>query len=102
MPKGRPVRSDIRQNMVELLYFMQRAYGYDIYKAYVKVFPKVTMRSIYYNLKKGLALGEFAIDKIEQEKGSYSWGDSAQKVYYKLGRNAKPRADKRVQDFLKK
>ena len=53
MPKGRPVKSEIRQNIVEILYFMKQGYGYEIYKAYVKIFPKVTMRSIYYHLKKG-------------------------------------------------
>jgi len=53
MPKGRPVKSEIRQNIVEILYFMKQGYGYEIYKVYVAIFPKVTMRSIYYHLRKG-------------------------------------------------
>ena len=65
MPKGRPVKSEIRQNIVEILYFMKQGYGYEIYKVYIAIFPKVTMRSIYYHLKKGTSLGEFKVSKIE-------------------------------------
>ena len=46
MKKGRPVRSEIRQNIVEILHFIKKAYGYEIYKIYVAIFPKVTLRSI--------------------------------------------------------
>ena len=70
MPKGRPVKSEIRQNIVEILYFMKQGYGYEIYKAYIAIFPKVTMRSIYYHLKKGTSLGEFKVSKVEKEKTS--------------------------------
>jgi len=48
--RGRPVKSEIRQNIVEILFYLKRAYGYDIYKVYIKIFPKVTLRSIYYHL----------------------------------------------------
>ena len=64
MARGRPVQSPIRQNIVELLYFLKKGYGYDVYKVYKSIFPAVTMRSIYYHLKKGVALGEFKVDKI--------------------------------------
>ena len=47
MPRGRPIKSAIRQNVVEILYFLKKGYGYDIYKAYRDIFPAVTMRSIY-------------------------------------------------------
>jgi len=57
MKKGRPVKSEIRQNMVEILHFIPKAYGYELYKVYVAIFPKVTLRSIYYHLKKGVDLG---------------------------------------------
>jgi len=67
MTRGRPVRSVIRQNVVEILFHLGKAYGYDIYKIYKAVFPKVTLRSIYYHLKKGVSLGEFKVEKIEQE-----------------------------------
>jgi|TARA_B100001971_G_C17803135_1_gene340331 hypothetical protein len=102
MPKGRPIRSEIRQNMVELLHFMKRGYGYEIYKAYIAVFPKVTMRSIYYHLKKGTDLGEFKVDKIEREKGEYSWGGEAEKIYYALGKDAKPTSNDKVKEYFDK
>jgi hypothetical protein len=100
MPRGRPVKSQIRQNIVEILYFLGKAYGYDIYKIYKAVYPKVTLRSIYYHLRKGVQLGEFKVEKIEREKGDYSWGGEAEKIYYALGPNAKPSVDQKVKDYL--
>lgn len=96
MPRGRPIRSEIRQNIVEILYFMKEGYAYQVYKEYRKIYPKVTMRSIYYHLKKGLTLGEFKISKVEKEKGDYSWGTEAEKTYYALGPSAKPKIDDKV------
>ena len=100
MAKGRPVKSEIRQNIVEILYFMKQGYGYGIYKAYVAIFPKVTMRSIYYHLRKGVDLNEFKISKIEREKGDYSWGGEAEKIYYSLGDNAKPLVNEKVKEYF--
>ena len=102
MAKGRPVRSEIRQNIVEILYFMKEDYGYDIYKAYVAIFPKVTMRSIYYHLKKGIDLHEFKVSRIEKEKGDYSWGPEAEKIYYSLGDAAKPTGNEKVKEYFEK
>ena len=102
MPRGRPAKSKIRDNVIEILYFMGKGYGYEIYKAYINIFPKATMRSIYYHLKKGLALEEFKIEKISKEKGNYSWGSDVEKVYYKLGKNANPRGEARVRNYFKK
>ena len=102
MVKGRPVRSEIRQNIVEILYFMKKGYGYDIYKIYRKIFPKATMRVIYYHLKKGVKTGEFKVEGVKQEKGDYSWGRQAEKIYYSLGKNAKPMIDKRVEKFFRR
>ena len=102
MQKGRPIKSEIRQNMIEILFHMHKGYGYDIYKTYVKIFPKVTLRSIYYHLKKGVSLGEFKITKKEMEKGEYSWGGEAEKTYYILGSNAKPKGNERVRKTLEK
>ena len=102
MPKGRPVRSEIRQNVVEILYFMKEGYGYDIYKVYRSIFPKVTIRSIYYHLKKGVSLKEFKVSKIEREKGDYSWGPEAEKIYYSLGDNAKPVMNEKVKEYFDK
>ena len=81
---------------------MGKGYGYDIYKAYINLFPKVTMRSIYYHLKKGVALGEFKVDKIQKESGNYSWGSEAEKVYYILGDKAQPKINKKVKSYFDK
>lgn len=100
MARGRPVKSQIRQNIVEILYFMKEGHGYGIYNVYAQIFPKVTRRSIYYHLKKGTALEEFKMHKIKAEKGDYSWGDTAEKVYYGLGKQANPKIDNRVRKFF--
>lgn len=100
MAKGRPVKSEIRQNIVEILFFMKQGYGYEIYKAYVAIFPKVTMRSIYYHLRKGVNLNEFKVSKIEKEKGDYSWGAEAEKIYYSLGDDAKPTGNEKVKEYF--
>ena len=39
-------------------------------------------------------------EKIEEEKGNYSWGGTAEKVYYSLGENALPRSDERVKAYF--
>ena len=100
MKKGRKTKSEIRQNMVEILHFISKAYGYEIYKVYTAIFPKVTLRSIYYHLKKGVEIGEFVVNKIEKEKGDYSWGGEAEKIYYALGPNAKPTGNDRVREYV--
>jgi hypothetical protein len=60
------------------------------------------MRSIYYHLKKGVDLGELSLNKVEKEKGDYSWGDYAEKTYYSLGKKAQAKGDSKVEEFLKK
>ena len=102
MAKGRPVKSEIRKNIVEILYFMKEGYGYEIYKAYVAIFPKVTMRSIYYHLRKGVDLNEFKVSKVEKEKGEYSWGPEAEKIYYSLENNAKPVGNEKAKEYFEK
>jgi len=102
MKRGRPVKSQIRQNIVEILAVIGEGYGYDIYKIYRAVFPKCTQKSIYYHLKKGLSTGEFIVKKIEKEKGDYSWGGEAEKIYYALGPKASPKGDPRINEYLEK
>ncbi len=102
MARGRPVKSDIRQNIIEILHFLGKAYGYEIYKVYKAVYPKITLRSIYYNLKRGSELGEFKVEHIEKAKGEYSWGGEAEKIYYSLGPNAKPKVDAKLKEYLDK
>jgi len=102
MARGRPVKSMIRQNIVEILYFMKEGYGYEVYKAYMAIFPEVTMRSIYYHLNKGIETKEFKISKVKKEKGNYSWGGEAEKTYYALGDKAEPKILDRVKKWLDK
>jgi len=98
--RGRPITSPIRQNIVEILNHVKEEYAYNIYKIYCELYPKVTMRSIYYHLRKGEQTKEFIISRIEQEKGDYSWGSNAEKIYYKLGPNANPKGDVRIKKLL--
>ncbi len=103
--RGRPFNSEIRNNIVEILQYLEEGYGYEISKLYNKIFPKVTMRSIYYHLKKGIVLGEIRMKEIKQEKGDYSWGSTVEKIYYSLGDKAQPkgsdRVKKAVEDYVK-
>ena len=88
MKRGRPAKSVIRDNMIQLLSELGEMYAYKLHQLYVERFSPVTMRSIYYHLKKGLLLDEFRVSKIVKEEGQYSWGPSAEKIYYALGKNA--------------
>jgi hypothetical protein len=100
--RGRPVKSNIRQNIVEILNVIGSDYGYKIHKFYNELFPACTRENIYYNLRKGVKLGEFVIADVKQEKGEYSWGNVVEKKYYGLGPNAVPRNDPRVKEFFDK
>jgi hypothetical protein len=100
--RGRPVRSEIRQNIIEILFYLGKGYGYQICKLYQEIFPEVTQRSIYYHLKKGTQTKEININKVVEETGDFSWGNSVEKIYYELGDNAEPKGEKRVKKFLKK
>ena len=100
MIKGRPLKSQIRQNIVEVLYHLGEGYGYQVAKIYNDLFPSVTQRSIYYNLQKGVITKEIQVHKIEEEKGEFSWGSVVEKKYYSLGKNAQPKGDKRVKEYL--
>lgn len=102
MVKGRPIKSKIRQNVVEILHYLGEGYGYQVAKIYNEIFPAATQRSIYYNLQKGVLTKEIAVYKIEEEQGDFSWGSMVEKKYYSLGKNAEPKGEKRVQDFLKR
>jgi len=102
MRRGRPVKSQIRQNVVEILNYLGKSYGYQISKVYNEIFPQATQRVIYYHLQKGIQTKEIMVHKIEQEQGTFSWGSVVEKKYYTLGSKAKPRGDGRVEDFLQK
>lgn len=102
MRTGRPVKSQVRQNIVELLLYTREGYGYEIAKLYNAVYPKVSQRVIYYHLKKGLATGEFSIKIVRTEDGDYSWGSMAEKTYYCLGQRADAKCPKSVMDRIDK
>ena len=98
--RGRPENSPIRQNIIELLAHVGEGYGYQLSSYYNKIFPACTMRSVHWHLKKGLATKEFVVSKVAKEEGQYSWGAHAEKIYYSLGENAKPKMDERVKMFF--
>lgn len=100
MVKGRPIKSQIRQNIVEILHYLGEGYGYQVAKMYNEIFPKVTQRSVYYHLRKGLLTKEIEVHKIEQEQGEFSWGSVVEKKYYSLGKNAEAKGEKRVKEYL--
>ena len=102
MAKGRPVRSEIRQNILEMLYYLGKGYGYQIAKIYNEIFPEVTQRSIYYHLRKGVLTKEIELHKIEEEEGNFSWGSIVEKKYYSLGDKAEVKGNPRIKDYLKK
>jgi len=102
MGRGRPTQSEIRQNIIEILAVKGQAYGYELHKIYVKIFPACTREVVYYHLKKGIVLGEIVLKEIKKEKGEFSWGGVVEKKYYAIGPNAKPRGAPRVKEFFAK
>ncbi len=100
MKRGRPVKSEIRLEIIEILNVIGKGYGYEIHKIYNELFPECTRENIYYNLKKGVLLGEFQVKEVKREKGSFSWGSVVEKTYYVLGPNAKPKGDPRIKKFF--
>ena len=99
--RGRPVRSDIRQNIIEMLSVTGPEYGYRIHRFYNELFPPCTRENIYYNLRKGVSVGELELSEIKEEGGKYSWGNIVEKKYYRLGPKAVPKGNIRVFDFFK-
>lgn len=102
MGRGRPIGSSIRQNMIEILYYLGKAYGYEIFKSYKAIYPAVTLRVMYYHLRKGVELGEFRSERAVVEEGIYSWGKSTERIYYKLGPNAKPTHERKAKAYFRK
>ncbi len=100
--RGRPISSKIRQNIVEILYFLGQGYGYQIHKLYNQAFKPCTSEVIYYNLKKGVSTGEFEIVEIKTESGEFSWGNTVEKTYYKLGKQANPKIVDKAKEVVEK
>ncbi|MGV8087150.1 MAG: hypothetical protein ACP5N1_05975 [Candidatus Woesearchaeota archaeon] len=97
--QGRPIGSKVRQNIIEILYFYKQLHGYELYKIYSDLYPPVTMRLIYYHLKKGLSLGEFMIASVDKKQGNYSWGGVSENVIYSLDSNANPIIEPHVKSY---
>lgn len=85
MPKGRPIKTEIREKVGAILQKVNIAYGYQIYKLYKEIFGNVSLRNLYYNLKKGVDLGEFVVVEVKLEKGDYTWGGEVEHKYYAIG-----------------
>ena len=98
--RGRPAESQIRNNIAELLFALGEAYGYDLYKVYLKVFGRVSLRSVYYHLNKGKELGEFRVSGVKIIEGDYSWGTGVKRILYSLGDNAKPKANVEIKQKI--
>lgn len=102
MVRGKKPGSAVRQRMVDILAVLGNASGYDLYKVYRELFPKCTLRLMYYHLKKGVTLGEFSVDKVQKVEGKYSWGPTSEKILYRLGPKARPNPDKRIKEYVQK
>jgi hypothetical protein len=100
--QGRPIGSKVRQNIVEILYFYRHLHGYDLYRIYIDLYPKVTLRLIYYHLKKGLDTKEFKVYKIDRKQGKYSWGGTSENILYELGESANPMIEPRIKLYKEK
>ncbi len=100
--RGRPPKSIVRKNLIDILFVLKKSYGYELAIIYNKLFPKVTQRLIYYHLNRGAKTGEFKIQSIKEEKGNYSWGSKAEKKYYLLGPKAIPNPTKGLLEELRK
>jgi len=85
MARGRPIKTELREKLAALLSQAGCAYGYELYKMYKEIFEPVSLRNIYYNLKKGLSTGEFIIIESKREPGEFTWGSESEHIYYGLG-----------------
>ena len=100
--KGRPPKSAVRQNIINILAVLGEGYAYDIAKAYMDLFPRVSTRLIYYHLKKGIDLQEFSGKGTKTEQGAYSWGTAADKSYYGIGPAATPVKNQAIEEYFEK
>ena len=100
--KGRPVGSIIRNRIAAIISHVGSGYGYEIYKIYKEIFGKTHIRTIYYNLKKGIEKEEILLLRVENELGKYSWGNEVQKIYYIIGPYASIDLPQKDLDIIKK
>mgnify|MGYP000914733579 CR=1 FL=1 len=98
--RGRKPSSDIRDKVLQILSCMDKAYGYEIFYHYLELFPAVHMRSIYYHLRKAVNLNQITIKEIKNSPGDYSWGPTAQRIYYKIKKNTQVKVSPEVQEYF--
>jgi hypothetical protein len=94
--KGRPLGSNVRDRIINILYQYRNLHGYGIHKVYEDIFGDVSRRLIYYHLDKGVEIGSVELAGTKEEEGNYSWGDTVQQKHYRLGPNAEPSYDERI------
>jgi len=99
--RGRPVKSVIRDRMQQIVDVLGSAYGYEIYKIYKEVFEPVDVRSMYYHLKKGVALGEFKMAGTKSVQGPFTWGRESTHIYYVLGDAASHKGNAELKSKVK-
>ena len=56
MKRGRPTQSVIRQNVVEILYYLRKGYGYQIAKIYNEVFEIFDEGDVYVEIVKYISV----------------------------------------------
>jgi hypothetical protein len=66
----------------------------------LKVFGRVSLRSVYYHLNKGKELGEFKVSEIKIIEGDYSWGTGVKRIMYALGESARPKASSEIKQKI--
>jgi len=99
MGRGRPSRSIVRDRLVEMIFVVGKLTAYEAHKHYIRLFGKASQRNIYYQLEKGEVIDIFSKQVVDEE-GTYTWGTTAQKVYYSLTKDAKPQINKEVRDYF--
>lgn len=90
----------MREHLKEILFVGGAMTAYDAYKHYIKLFAKTSQRNVYYQLERGVELNLFELEIIKDEKGDYSWGDTATKKYFRLAKDVNPNFSKEVRNYF--
>lgn len=78
------------------------SYGYEIYRVYNEFFEPISLRSMYYHLKRGVQLDEFKEVAVKETKGSYTWGDISIRKYYILGTAAQHHTNEDLEELIER
>lgn len=79
--------SVVRDRLNKILSVVNKIYGYEAQKIYEKVYGDVLLRTLYYNLKKGVEEGIFEIVDVAEIPGDFTWGFESNRVYYQNRKN---------------